>query len=115
MNIHPSATIHPNAELAEGVSVGPYVVIGEHVRLGTRTVVRPHAVIEGWTASANTVTSASARFWGPPQDLKYRGQRSFLRVGDHTCIREYVSVHRVPKKTGLPAFGRTIFSWPIPM
>ena len=85
MNIHPSATIHPNAELGEGVSIGPYVVIGEHVCLGTGTVVRPHAVIEGWTNIGQTCDiGVGAVLGGAPQDLKYRGQRSFLRIGDHT-------------------------------
>jgi len=106
MNIHPSATIHPNAELAEGVSIGPYVVIGEHVCLGTGTVVRPHAVIEGWTNIGQSCDiGVGAVLGGPPQDLKYRGQRSFLRVGDHTCIREYVTVHRSAEEDGVTSIG----------
>jgi UDP-N-acetylglucosamine acyltransferase len=106
MNIHPSATIHADAELAEDVSVGPYVVIGEHVRLGTGTVVRPHAVIEGWTSiGQHCDIGVGAVLGGPPQDLKYRGQRSFLRIGDHTCIREYVTIHRSAEEDGVTTLG----------
>jgi UDP-N-acetylglucosamine acyltransferase len=106
MNIHPTAIIHPKAELAEGVSVGPYVVIGEHVRLGTGTIVGPHAVIEGWTSIGQYCDiGVGAVLGGPPQDLKYRGQRSFLHVGDHSCIREYVTIHRSAEEDGATSIG----------
>ena len=106
MNIHPTATIHPKAELGGGVSVGPYAVIGEHVRLGEGTSVGPHAVIEGWTTIGQSCDIGVGAFLGgPPQDLKYRGQRSFLRIGDHTCIREYVTVHRSAEEDGVTIVG----------
>jgi UDP-N-acetylglucosamine acyltransferase len=106
MNIHPTATVHPKAELGTGVSVGPYAVIGEHVCLGEETIVGPHAVIEGWTTiGQNCGIGVGAVLGGPPQDLKYRGQRSFLRIGDHTCIREYVTVHRSAEEDGLTSIG----------
>jgi UDP-N-acetylglucosamine acyltransferase len=106
MNIHPTAIIHPNAELAEGVSIGPYVVIGEHVQLGTGTVLGAHAVIEGWTSIGRYCDIGIGALLGaPPQDLKYRGQRSFLRVGDHTCIREYATVHRSAEEDGVTSIG----------
>jgi UDP-N-acetylglucosamine acyltransferase len=106
MNIHPTATVHPRAELAAGVSVGPYAVIGEHVCLGTGTIVGAHAVIEGWTSiGEHCDIGVGAVLGGPPQDLKYRGQRSFLCVGDHTCIREYVTVHRSAEEGGVTSIG----------
>ena len=106
MNIHPTATIHPKAELGEGVSVGPYAVIGEDVRLGEGTIVGPHAVIEGWTTIGQRCDiGVGAVLGGPPQDLKYRGQRAFLRIGDHTCIREYVTVHRSAEEDGVTSIG----------
>jgi UDP-N-acetylglucosamine acyltransferase len=106
MTIHVTATIHPKAELADGVSVGPYAVIGEHVRLGAGTTVGPHAVIEGWTTIGNSCDiGVGAVLGGAPQDLKYRGQRSFLRIGDYTCIREYVTVHRSAEEDGITIVG----------
>jgi UDP-N-acetylglucosamine acyltransferase len=106
MNIHPTASIHPNAKLAEGVSIGPYAVIGEHVQLGAGTMVAPHAVIEGWTSIGQYCDiGVGAVLGGAPQDLKYRGQRSFLRIGDHTCIREYVTVHRSAEEDGVTSIG----------
>jgi len=106
MNIHPTATTHPMAELGEGVSVGPYAVIGEHVRLGEGTSVGPHAVIEGWTTIGKGCDiGVGAVVGGAPQDLKYRGQRSFLRIGDHTRIREYVTIHRSAEEDGVTVIG----------
>ena len=110
MNIHPTATIHPKAELGEGVIIGPYVVIGEHVRLGAETSVGPHAVIEGWTSIGQSCEiGVGAVLGGAPQDLKYRGQRSFLRIGDHSCLREYVTVHRSAEEDGVTIVGAHAF------
>jgi UDP-N-acetylglucosamine acyltransferase len=110
MSIHPTATIHPQAELGEEVDVGPYAVIGEHVRLGDGTNVGPHAVIDGWTTVGNHCDiGVGAVLGGAPQDLKYRGQRSFLRVGDHTCIREYVTIHRSAEEDGATIIGSHAF------
>ena len=106
MSIHPTATIHSKAELGDGVSVGPYAVIGEHVRLGDETSVGPHAVIEGWTTIGQRCDiGVGAVLGGLPQDLKFRGQRSFLRIGDDTCIREYVTVHRSAEEDGVTIVG----------
>jgi UDP-N-acetylglucosamine acyltransferase len=110
MSVHPTATIHPKAELGAGVSVGPYAVIGEHVRLGEGTIVGPHAVIDGWTTVGQSCDiGVGAVLGGPPQDLKYRGQRSFLRIGDDTCIREYVTIHRSAEADGATVIGSHAF------
>jgi UDP-N-acetylglucosamine acyltransferase len=110
MSIHPTATIHPKAELGQDVDIGPYAVIGEHVRLGDGTRVGPHAVIDGWTAiGRHCDVGVGAVLGGAPQDLKYRGQRSFLRVGDHSCIREYVTVHRSAEEDGTTSIGSRVF------
>jgi UDP-N-acetylglucosamine acyltransferase len=110
MNIHPTATIHPNANLGERVTIGPYAVIGEHVRLGAETRVGPHAVIEGWTSIGECCEiGVGAVLGSAPQDLKYRGQRSFLRIGEQSCIREYVTVHRSAEEDGATIVGAHAF------
>jgi UDP-N-acetylglucosamine acyltransferase len=106
MNIHPTAVIHPRAQLGQGVMIGPYAVIGEHVSLGKGMRVGPHAVIDGWTTvGEGCEIGIGAVLGGPPQDLKYRGQRSFLRIGHDTCIREYVTVHRSSEEDGATLVG----------
>jgi UDP-N-acetylglucosamine acyltransferase len=110
MSIHPTATVYPKAELGQDVDIGPYAVIGEHVRLGDGTRVGPHAVIDGWTTvGQHCDVGVGAALGGAPQDLKYRGQRSFLRIGDHSCIREYVTVHRSAEEDGTTSIGSRVF------
>jgi UDP-N-acetylglucosamine acyltransferase len=92
--IHPSAIIHSGAHIAEGVEIGPYVVVGEHVRIGRGTKVGPHTVIDGWTeiGEDNTIFHM-ASVGAVPQDLKYRGEKTFLRIGNGNTIREFASLH----------------------
>jgi UDP-N-acetylglucosamine acyltransferase len=92
--VDPRALIDPGAELGEGVTVGPYAMIGPHVRVGDRTTVGAFAVVEGDTilGEENRVFHHAA-IGGPPQDLKYRGARSLLRIGDRNTFREFSTVN----------------------
>jgi UDP-N-acetylglucosamine acyltransferase len=92
--IHTTAIIHPGAQIAEGVEIGPYAVIGEHVRIGKGTKVGPHTVIDGWTeiGEKNTIFHM-ASVGAVPQDLKYRGEQTWLRIGNGNTIREFASLH----------------------
>lgn len=93
--IHPSAIVHPKAELAAGVEIGPFSVIGEHVKIGRDTRVGPHVVIDGWTEiGAACALFPFASIGSIPQDLKFRGEPSRVRIGDHNVIRESVTVNR---------------------
>ena len=110
MTIHPTAIVHPRAELGMEVAIGPYAIIGEHVRLGAGTRVGPHAVIDGWTTIGERCDiGVGAVLGGAPQDLKYRGQRTFLRIGDQTCIREYVTIHRSAEEGQATVIGSHAF------
>lgn len=91
--IHPTAIIHPDARLAPEVTVGPYAVIGEHVTIGRGTTVGPHAFVDGWTeiGEENQIFH-SAAVGGRPQDLKYRGEETWLRIGNRNIIREFATL-----------------------
>jgi UDP-N-acetylglucosamine acyltransferase len=92
--IHPTAIVHPGAQIAQEAEIGPYVVIGEHVRIGRGTKVGPHTVIDGWTeiGEDNTIFHM-ASIGAVPQDLKYRGEETYLRIGNGNTIREFASLH----------------------
>ena len=92
--IHPTAILHPGAQIAQGVEIGPYAVIGEHVRIGRGTKVGPHTVIDGWTeiGEDNTIFHM-ASVGAVPQDLKYRGEETYLKIGNGNTIREFASLH----------------------
>ncbi|HLO25739.1 MAG TPA: acyl-[acyl-carrier-protein]--UDP-N-acetylglucosamine O-acyltransferase, partial [Geobacteraceae bacterium] len=92
--IHPTAIIHAGAELDSDVEIGPYAVIGEHVRIGRGTSVGAHTVIGGWTeiGEENRIFHL-ASVGGVPQDLKYKGEETWLRIGSRNIIREFVTIH----------------------
>ncbi len=92
--IHQTAIIAPGAELDSTVTVGPYAVIGEHVKIGAGTTVGPHSVIEGHTeiGSDNQIFQF-ASIGAIPQDLKFAGEVSYLKIGDRNRIREFVTIH----------------------
>lgn len=95
MKAHPTSIIHPRAQVACSVSVGPYAVIGEDVELGEDCVVMSHVVLGG-----PAKIGRQNRFFPfvsigqDPQDMKYRGERTGLEIGDGNTFREFVTVNR---------------------
>lgn len=93
--IHPTAIIHPDARLDSTVTVGPYAVIDAGVELGPHCKVGPHVYLTGrLRAGAHNRFHAGCVLGDAPQDLKYRGAPTGLRLGDHNVLREHVTVHR---------------------
>jgi UDP-N-acetylglucosamine acyltransferase len=92
--IHPTAIIESGAELGEGVSVGAYAYVGPEARLGAGTVLHHHACVEGFTQLGrdNEVFPFSL-IGSKTHDLKFKGGRPGLKVGDGNVFREYVTVH----------------------
>ncbi|MBI1172160.1 acyl-ACP--UDP-N-acetylglucosamine O-acyltransferase [bacterium] len=87
--IHPSSVIDPSAVLADGVRIGPFCVVGPEVTLHEGVEIKSHAVVTGWTEiGAGTVIFPHATVGEVPQDLKYRGERTRLIVGQRNRIRE---------------------------
>lgn len=95
MSIDPRAIVDPAARLAEDVQIGPFSVIGPDVEIGAGTVVGPHVVIKGPTRIGchNRIYQFSSVGEDTP-DLKYKGEPTWLVIGDHNVIREGVTIHR---------------------
>ena len=92
---HSTAIIDPSATVAPGVTIGPYAVIGPGVELGEGVAVGPHAVIAKDTiVGSGSVISQGAAVGSDPQDLKYGGEKSYLRLGARVQIREFSTVNR---------------------
>jgi UDP-N-acetylglucosamine acyltransferase len=105
VDCHPSAIVPPGARLADGVRIGPYAVIGENVSLGPETVVEAHAVVDGYTSlGARNRIFPFASIGLEPQDLKFKGEKSTLEIGDDNIFREFVTIHRGTSLGG----GRTV-------
>jgi UDP-N-acetylglucosamine acyltransferase len=93
--IHPTAIIHPAAHLDPTVSIGPYAVIDENVVVGPGCRIGPHVHLTGRTTiGANNWFHSGCVIGDAPQDLKYRGEPTRLRIGDDNVFREHVTVHR---------------------
>ena len=104
--LHPTAIIHKKAKLAENVEVGPYVVIDEFVSIGAGTKVGAHCVITGHTIIGKECRIFSSAVVGsPPQDLKFKGEKSYLEIGDHNTIREFCTINPGTGKGGLTKIG----------
>ncbi len=101
MKSHPSSIIHPKAQVASSVSVGPYAVIGEEVEIGEDCEILSHVVLEG-----PAKIGKQNRFFPfvsigqAPQDLKYRGERTGIEIGNANTFREYVTVNRGTVQAG---------------
>ncbi len=95
MEIHQTAVVSPRAELASDVRVGPYAVVEEDVRVGAGCEIGAHAVVKRFTTlgERNRVYE-HATLGGEPQDMKFKGERSALIIGDDNLIREYATLHR---------------------
>lgn len=93
-DIHPSAIISDGATIGAGCTIGPYCVIGGDVRLGAGVDLKSHVVIDG-----DTWIGEGTRIWPfaslghQPQDLKFGGEKSRLRIGARNMIRESVTMN----------------------
>jgi len=95
MSIHATAIIHRDSELASDVSVGPYSIIESEVEIGSGTKIGPHVVIKPYTTIGNGCRIYQFASIGEiPQDLKFKGEKSYLVIGNNNQIREYVTLNR---------------------
>ena len=93
--IDATAIVSPDATLAPDVTVGAYAVIGPHVSVGAGSVIGPHVRIEGPTQiGERNRFVGQASIGTEPQDLKFRGERTELHIGNDNVFREFVTINR---------------------
>jgi UDP-N-acetylglucosamine acyltransferase len=93
--IHSTAVIHPKAEIDGDVSIGPFSIIGEgvHIKKGTKLV--SNVIIEGESEiGENCIIYPFTSIGLPPQDVKYKGQKTRVKIGNNNIIREYITIHK---------------------
>ena len=93
-DIHATALVDPSAELADDVSVGPYSIVGPNVVLEAGVVIHSHVVVDGHTRlGVGVQVYPFAAVGTKPQDLKFKGETSWLEVGEGTVIREHCTLN----------------------
>jgi UDP-N-acetylglucosamine acyltransferase len=108
--IHRTALIEPTAELGPDVAVGPYAIIGPRVTVGDHSQIAAHAVLERNTRVGRGVKIGYGTVIGnDPQDLKYKGEETWVQIGDGTIIREYCTINRGTTATGKTSVGPRCF------
>lgn len=94
-DIHPTAIISGDVEIGEGVQIGPYSIITGSVKIGDNTRLISNIIIDGKVEIGSGCTIYPFTSIGlPPQDLKYRGEDTGVRIGNNNIVREYVTIHK---------------------
>lgn len=102
--MQPLAYIHPEAKIDPSVQIGPFVFIDKDVEIGAGTVIDANAtILEGVRIGKNCHIFPSAVVGAIPQDLKFKGEKTYVFIGDNTTIRECATVHR-----GTASKGKTV-------
>lgn len=93
--IHPTAIIDPKAEIHSDVEIGAYTQISKNVSIGSKTVVGPHVVIEPYVdIESDCKIFQFAAIGAVPQSLKFEGEKTYVKIGRGSLIREFVTIHR---------------------
>ncbi|NNG15165.1 MAG: acyl-[acyl-carrier-protein]--UDP-N-acetylglucosamine O-acyltransferase, partial [Gemmatimonadales bacterium] len=110
VSIHPSAIVDPSAELGRDVTVSPFAIVGPAVTIGDGSWIGPQATLECNTRLGSRVRIGQGTVvGGDPQDLKYRGEETWVEIGDETVVREYSTINRGTSATGRTTVGRKCF------
>ena len=103
--IHPTAVVDPKAEIDDDVEVGPYTIIEKGAIIGPGTRIRSHVFIgEGTQIGKKCQIFQFASVGEAPQALAYRGEKTYLILGDQNIVREYVTLNRGTA----PGGGKTV-------
>ena len=94
--------ISKKANIHSSVKIGPYCVIGDNVEIGENCVLHSHVSLSGNTKiGKNNIFYPFSSIGSPPQDLKYKGEKSFLIIGNNNTFRENVTVNPGTEGGGL--------------
>ena len=92
--IHNTAIIDKKAKISKNVEIGPYSVIGPEVEIGENTIIHAHVNLTGNTKiGKNNQIYPFSSIGTPPQDLKYKGEKNLLIIGNNNKFREYVNIN----------------------
>ncbi len=109
-NISPLAYVHPEAKLGENVTVNAFAYIDRNVEIGDNCVICPHvSILSGARIGNNNVFYDGCIISATPQDFRWTGEDSFVKIGDNNRIREHVIINRSIFKDGATSVGNDSF------
>jgi len=89
-----ASAIHPSAKIGKNSIIGNFCEIGEGVSIGDNCVVMNHVNIEGITSiGSGNIIYPFASIGTSPQDLKYKGEKTKLIIGNNNTIREHATIN----------------------
>ena len=92
--IHKTAIIDPKAKISSSVEIGPYTVVGPNVEIDDHVSIQSHVNIIGYTKiGKENLIYPFASIGNDPQDMKYKGEKTELIIGDKNVIREYTTIN----------------------
>jgi UDP-N-acetylglucosamine acyltransferase len=104
--IHPTALVNPNAKIGENVVIGPYTIIEDDVVIEDGVTIQSHVVLAaGARIKKDCFISHGAVIGTLPQDLKFKGEKTLVEVGERTTVREYCTLNRGTSASGITRVG----------
>ncbi|MGM9773751.1 MAG: acyl-ACP--UDP-N-acetylglucosamine O-acyltransferase [Candidatus Egerieousia sp.] len=96
-----NAIVHPNAKIGKNVVISPFATIAEHVEIGDGTWIGPYVSINDYVKIGKNCKIFNGAVIGAlPQDLKFKGEETYVEIGDNVMIREYCTVSRGTAASG---------------
>ena len=109
-SVHPTAIIDPGAVLGDGVEVGAFAMVGPGCELGDGCVIAPRATLERNVKLGRQVkVGVGSVLGGDPQDLKFKGEETWVEIGEGSTIREYATINRGTTQSFKTTVGRGSF------
>jgi UDP-N-acetylglucosamine acyltransferase len=108
--VHPTALVDASAKLGEGVEIGAFAIVGPNCVIGDGSTVAARVSLErNVTIGTNVTIGVGTVLGGDPQDLKFKGEETFVEVGDNTVIREYTTINRGTSQSYRTTVGKNCF------
>jgi UDP-N-acetylglucosamine acyltransferase len=96
--IHPTAIIDQEVQLGD-VEIGAYAIIRGNVTVGDSCIIMDHATVYGnLKMGKENIIHPGAVIGNAPQDISYRGEPTWVEIGDNNVFREFVTINRGTKK-----------------
>jgi UDP-N-acetylglucosamine acyltransferase len=108
--IHPTALVSSSASIGSGVRIGPFAIVGDSCEIADGCVIEARASLERNVRLApNVVIGVGSVIGGDPQDLKFKGEETWVEIGEGSRVREYATINRGTSQSFKTTVGKGCF------